>query len=166
MAKNGKRIRVKLGEDRILSEQGELLDTVTRYGDVRVKVKTKYASMFLSEDDKYDALKGLGNFGAVWGYILSDYKRETCVFYFSASVKEDICKATKLSNGTIRSAITSFCDSGLLLKIRNAEYMVNPRHFFMGNWEQREQMIEVFADKKKAIEMLELNKSISNNTIK
>lgn len=165
MGKRGK-IRVKIGVDRVVSEDGEILDILPRYEDVRVKVKVKYASMFLSENDKYEALKGLGNFGAVWGYVLSEYKRENCIFFFSASVKKDITKVTELSNGTIRSAIASFCESGLLLKIRNAEYMVNPRYFFMGNWEQREIMIEAYDEKKKAIKMLEVNKSINDRTVK
>jgi hypothetical protein len=161
VANKAKTIRIKTGTDRLINTDGEFISEVGNYKDVKLKVKLKYASMYLDNNDNYDALKGLGNFGAVWGYVLNNYHREKCIFYFSASIKEDISEVVKLSEGTIRSAIKSFCDSGLLLKIRNAEYMVNPSHFFMGNWEQRDKMIDVYDVKKNAIEMLDLNKSIN-----
>lgn len=149
-------------------ETGEILNESTAFRPVNVGGKKKsanYATMFLEEEESFEAMKGLGNFGAVWAYVLTNYKRENAIFFFSASTKEDACKVTGLSTGTIRSAISSFCDSGLLLKVRNAEYMVNPKHFFKGSWDQREGMIKEYDMKKEAVEILKSKKNMNDKTV-
>lgn len=121
--------------------------------------------MYLDDENLFTALKGLGNFGAIWGYVLTEYNKDKALFYFSASVREDICERTDLSDGTVRSAISSFCDSGMLLKVRNAEYMVNPRFFYVGSWDNRPAMIELYDAKKESVEIAARKKAIDLKTV-
>lgn len=107
--------------------------------------------MYLDDDKLSEALDGLGNFGAAWGYVLRTYNHETLAFYFSQTTKEDMCNKLALSIGTVRSAIKSFTDSGLLLRYRGAEYLVNPSIFYRGHYEDRAEMIKMYDHRRREV---------------
>lgn len=160
-----RKITVSDGTDLVISEDGEILSEVKKTREAIIKPKTKYTTMYLDDENVYAALKGLGNSGAVWGFVLNRYDKENNIFHFSGSVKDQCKKVTGLSNGTIRSAISNFCDSELLLKIRNAEYMVNPAFFYTGHWDNRQKAIDEYEDNRQAKETLERNKRINDKTV-
>lgn len=163
--RNAKRrtIRVSNGVDRVIDENGEIVSEVFKFKDVLLlDERRRWCSMMLDDDLLFDFLNGLGNQGKVWGFVLLKYDKDNCVFYFGASIKEMCEQITGLSDGTIRSAIRGFCDSGMLLKIRNAEYMVNPKAFYTGNFDNRQKMIDVFEEKQKALETLKSNKPLND----
>lgn len=164
--KANRTIKVLNGVDRVIDGDGVIIDESPRYKDVNVKQKTRYATMYLDDENMYEALKGLGNSGAVWGFVLVKYDKENNIFHFSGSVKEQCRALTGLSDGTVRSSIAGFCDSGLLLKIRNAEYMVNPRYFYKGHWDNREEVINEYEAIKEAKEMIKTKSRIEAKTIK
>lgn len=154
--------RVENGVDRIISEDGEVLEERPNYKTIIPTQKARYLTMYLDDDNLFEALKGLGNQGMVWGFVLLKYDKDDGVFYFGASIKEQ-CKAiTGLSDGTIRASIKDFADSGMLLKIRNAEYMVNPKLYYTGHWDNRPKMIELYDKRKQAIETLKNNKPLND----
>lgn len=129
------------------------------------KKKEMCISMYLDDEKIYDAMKGLGNFGAVWAFVMNNFNKDNIMFYFSKTVREDACKATRLSDGTVRSAINSFCEKNMLLKLRSAEYMVNPSFFYVGTWDNRPSMIERYEDKRLAKQTLDGDKRLSAKTI-
>jgi hypothetical protein len=153
-----------IGTDRVVSSDGEVLDEVPRFKIS--KRKPVYATMYLDDERLFEALQGLGNFGACWGYVLKEYKSDNGIFYFSSSVKDEMCKALGLSIGTVRSAIKSFCDSGLLLRYKGAEYLVNPSLFYRGVWENRQAMIEKYELKREENEIRQVNKSVDSRIVK
>lgn len=157
---------VPSGTDYEVDEHGEIVKETPKWREVELKSKSKFATMYLDDEKLYEGLKGLGNFGAVWGFVLVKYDKDNNVFYFSKSVKDQCAQVTGLSDGTIRSAISSFCDSNLLLKLRNAEYMVNPSFFYMGHWDYRQTAIDKYEENKEALEILERNKRIEEKTVK
>jgi len=161
-----RKIRVPDGVDREVDENGVVISEHPRTREAIVKGKRKYTTMYLDDENLYVALKGLGNAGAVWGFVLTKYDKDNNIFHFSGSVKEQCAKITGLSNGTIRSAISSFCEADLLLKIRNAEYMVNPAFFYTGHYELRQQAIDEYEDNKSAKAILESKRSMDNKTVK
>lgn len=156
---------VYLGTDYVINENAEIVSELKKYRKVNEKEKLIYATMYLDDGNKYEALKGLGNFGAVWGYVLTYYSKQTAMFTFLASVKDDMRHKTGLSIGTIRSAISSFCESGLLLKVRNAEYMVNPHYFYAGLWDERTKMIELYNEKLEEVQLREQQERINAKTV-
>lgn len=122
--------------------------------------------MYLDDDNLFGALQGLGNFGAAWGYVLNNYNHETITFYFTTTIKEDMCVKLNLSVGTIRNAIKSFCDSGLLMRHRGSEYFVNPSLFYRGRWEDRERMVSIYEGRKKEKEIKVIGDNIDKKTVK
>lgn len=163
--KVNRKIIVPSGTDFEIDSDGVVVKATPKFREVEIKSKSKFATMYLDDDNLYEALKGLGNAGAIWGFVLVKYDKENNVFYFSRSVKEQCCQVTGLSDGTVRSAISGFCDSGLLLKIRNAEYMVNPSFFYMGHWDYRQSVIDKYEEIKDAIETIDRNKKINDKTV-
>lgn len=163
--RKAKRRNVPDGFNTIIDEDGVVLSVVPLHKQIPIKEKARYVSMYLSDEHLYVALKGLGNFGAVWGFVMNNFNSENAMFYFSKTIREDVCKVTGLSDGTVRSAINSFCESNMLLKIRNAEYMVNPTYFYKGTWDNRPLMIEKYEEKKSAKEILEQNKRVDAKTV-
>ena len=91
-----------------------------------------------------EALSGLGSQGKVWGYVLRTYDGKTGVFNFSSIQKAFMLKELDLSIGTIRSSMSGFCTSGLAKRVIGADYMVNPRIFYKGEWEKRDDMIKLY----------------------
>lgn len=164
--KANRRITVPNGTDFEIDEDGVILTATPKFKQVDIRSKSKFATMYLDDDNLYEALKGLGNAGAVWGFVLVKYDKDNNVFYFSKSVREQCCQVTGLSDGTVRSAISGFCDSNLLLKLRNAEYMVNPSFFYMGHWDFRQSVIDKYEENKDALETLERNKNIEDKTVR
>lgn len=164
--KVNRRYSVHVGTDHHVDDNGEIVSSTPKFREVEVKSKSKFATMYLDDDNLYEALKGLGNAGAVWGFVLVKYDKDNNVFYFSKSVRDQCCQVTGLSDGTVRSAISGFCDSNLLLKLRNAEYMVNPSFFYMGHWDFRQSVIDKYEENKEALETLERNKRIEDKTVK
>lgn len=160
-----RKVTVKSGSSIVVNEDGEILSDSTLTKEITIKGKSKYTTMYLDDENLFEALKGLGNSGAVWGFVLVKYDKENNIFHFSGSVKEQCRKVTGLSDGTVRSSISSFCDSGLLLKIRNAEYMVNPSFFYTGHWDNRQTVIDEYENAKRAKEVLDSSKSMKDKTV-
>lgn len=163
--KVNRKIKVPAGTDYVVDDEGNIISETPKWKELEVKSRSKFATMYLDDDNIYEALKGLGNAGAVWGFVLVKYDKDNNVFYFSKSVKESCCQVTGLSDGTVRAAISGFCDSGLLLKIRNAEYMVNPSFFYMGHWDLRGSVIEKYDELKAAVEKINADKNLKNKTV-
>jgi len=121
---------------------GEVLQEYRKFRELASK--TVYAIMYLDDENAYDALSGLGNQGKVWGYVIKNYDAKTGGFNFSSLQKVFMKKELQLSIGTIRSSISGFCDSGLLKRVMGADYMVNPRMFYKGEWDKRDAMIKIY----------------------
>ena len=155
-------ITVNAGRNMVVTEDGEILSDIQLQKQVKTKGKSKFAIMYLDDDNLFSALKGLGNSGAIWGFVLSKYDKDSAIFFFSASVKEQCMKACEVSEGTVRTAIADFCKSGMLLKVRNAEYMVNPSFFYAGYSDARDEMIELYEERKRSLGVAVKNKALND----
>lgn len=60
-------------------------------------------------------------------------KSPNCVFIHPA-LREEICNTCHVSNGTLSNLITSFTRSGVLKRIRQGYYQINPNLIVRGNW--------------------------------
>lgn len=163
LKRNAKR-KVHLGKDTIVDDQGVVLAEYHRWREQANK--TIYVTMYLDDENVYDAYNGLGSLGMVWGYIMKKYDHESGIFYFSSSVKDDIIDLTKLSIGTVRSSVKSFTESNLLVRVIGAEYMVNPNYYYKGTWEKRPAMIEIYSKLKGIDETRKTNKDIELKVVK
>lgn len=104
--------------------------------------KLNYIMMFLEEINLFEVLSGLGSSGKVLGFILREYNDKDSMFYFSTSNKGRMVEKLNLSIGTVRSCVKEFVNSGILCRVRGAEYMLNPRVFYKGSLENRASFIE------------------------
>lgn len=141
-AKRNAKRKVHIGKDTVVDEHGVILAEYHRFREQASK--TKYVTMYLDDENIYEAYKGLGSLGMVWGYIMRKYDHDSGIFHFSSGVKDDMIGVTGLSIGTVRSAVKSYTENNMLLRIIGSEYMVNPTYFYKGSWEKRPDAIEIY----------------------
>lgn len=100
--------------------------------------------MYIDDNNIFELMNGMGNPGKVLSFILKEYNERSCLFYFSTTNKDRMVSELSLSIGTVRAVVKSFSDSGIICRVRGAEYMVNPHLFYKGHSMKRDESCREF----------------------